>query len=438
MKRLSFFLFLVLTALSLIGANIKSHDGLKEPVLINIVDNTGVLKDSLTLESMDTRSFNITTDGPEIVTLFMVYKDKEGNKNQLYSPVYLEDGDFTTEISIAEIENKIVLSSPIKEQKVFIEYIEFLRNCFNTGPGDQPIQEFLEGFTNKALELQNEVDAPLVKDYLELWGLSSRRSNEKMLERVPAFKKNINGEWNKIEINPDKLINNGALKYFPEFVNLISEIKAPGSTYEEKLSNLKINLPDGELRNNIEKRLISQYIVKFKGVKSENEMINFLELYASEKPELEEWKNQIRDYKSYTKQGDDAPEDIFYDPNGKSITLSDFKGKYIFIDFWASWCVYCIKEMPMLEKIKNDLSSEEIIFIGLSMDENPENWKKAMEKHNISGYQYIVSNQALADKLQINALPRYMLYDKEGKLLNANAPRPHKYEELSQLLRNLD
>ncbi|WP_259015388.1 TlpA family protein disulfide reductase [Emticicia fluvialis] len=99
-----------------------------------------------------------------------------------------------------------------------------------------------------------------------------------------------------------------------------------------------------------------------------------------------------------------------------------------YIDFWASWCVPCRQEMPDSKKLAIDYKNKGINFIYISMDDNPVAWQKAIKQIGLSEtHNYLLpkgNDPEIAKKLKVNFIPRYMIMDKEGKIINTDAPRP--------------
>ena len=115
------------------------------------------------------------------------------------------------------------------------------------------------------------------------------------------------------------------------------------------------------------------------------------------------------------------------DLNGNSIRLSGMKGKYILLDFWASWCMPCRQSFPVLIELFKNYHAKGLEVIAISSDDNLDAWKKAIEKdgislwHNISGI--YSEKEKLSDKLGISqiygvhTLPTKFLIDKDGKII---------------------
>lgn len=127
-----------------------------------------------------------------------------------------------------------------------------------------------------------------------------------------------------------------------------------------------------------------------------------------------------------------------------TITFSDIinnnKGKWLYIDFWASWCKPCRETMPKSVKLKKELEKENIEFIYLILNDKKENWKLAMESNGISKNQnYFIENgnvSKIIEDLGIKTIPHYLIYNPNGELVNGFANRPGEgaKEQLKKLL----
>ena len=131
-----------------------------------------------------------------------------------------------------------------------------------------------------------------------------------------------------------------------------------------------------------------------------------------------------------------APYDInFIDQKGVQKSWTELKaslaGKVIYADYWASWCGPCRRAIPASRKLKKLLKNQEIVFVYFSIDEDKNKWLKAIKEEKIKEYEhnYLILNHNasnLENKLKIKSIPRYLIYDKKGQLVNHNAPGPEK------------
>ena len=84
------------------------------------------------------------------------------------------------------------------------------------------------------------------------------------------------------------------------------------------------------------------------------------------------------------KPGTEAPDFALATPDGKTVKLSDMRGKYVVLDFWASWCPDCRKDLPAIAALHNTYAERGVEFIGVSFDDKKENLVKAISDFNIA------------------------------------------------------
>lgn len=115
----------------------------------------------------------------------------------------------------------------------------------------------------------------------------------------------------------------------------------------------------------------------------------------------------------------------YYDMEGKAVSLEDLKGKYLYIDVWATWCGPCRQEIPHLKKLEEQFHGKNIHFVSISLDARRKDWMAMVEKEQLGGIQLLGGPEAqIAIDYKINGIPRFLLFDRDGKLINNNMPRP--------------
>ena len=126
-----------------------------------------------------------------------------------------------------------------------------------------------------------------------------------------------------------------------------------------------------------------------------------------------------------SRNGEKCPAFKFKDINGKEVALEDFKGKYVYIDCWATWCGPCKRELPYLKKLEEKYKDRNIVFVSISSDKDVEAWKKMVNMDKLGGIQLnIGADRSFHNALKINSIPRFLLIDPEGYFVSDDAPRP--------------
>ncbi|TFF40237.1 TlpA family protein disulfide reductase [Mucilaginibacter psychrotolerans] len=117
-----------------------------------------------------------------------------------------------------------------------------------------------------------------------------------------------------------------------------------------------------------------------------------------------------------------------------------YKGKVIYIDFWATWCGPCLQEMPGSKKLRDKFLNQEVVFLYLCVQSEERAWRGVIANLDIQGEHILLNNkqyQTLSKKFALNGIPHYVLIDKNGRIKNDNASRPSDRQtaiEITQLL----
>ncbi|WP_162558689.1 TlpA family protein disulfide reductase [Robertkochia solimangrovi] len=141
--------------------------------------------------------------------------------------------------------------------------------------------------------------------------------------------------------------------------------------------------------------------------------------------------------------GTPAPNFEFQDTDGNIVTLEDLRGKNIYIDVWATWCIPCKYQIPFLETVYEEFHSDDLIFISVSIDKDKDKWEDfiAADPHPwmqlYAGGEWYTKNQDFFDFYKITGIPRFILIDKAGKLIMYDAYRPSE-EDLKEKFEQLN
>lgn len=111
----------------------------------------------------------------------------------------------------------------------------------------------------------------------------------------------------------------------------------------------------------------------------------------------------------------------FHKPDGTKTTISDYKGKVVFIDIWATWCAPCIAEMPFLKRVEHGMEEEDIVFLSVCGNTKEVDWLNYLKKNNSTGEQLWLpegTNSPFFRQIAGSGIPRFVILDKAGKMLN--------------------
>jgi thiol-disulfide isomerase/thioredoxin len=137
--------------------------------------------------------------------------------------------------------------------------------------------------------------------------------------------------------------------------------------------------------------------------------------------------------------GDDAPDIVLQNADGKTMKLSDLRGKVVLIDFWASWCGPCRRENPNVVKVYEQYKSKGFDIYSVSLDNSKDRWIEAIAKDNL-GWPSHVSDlkgwqSAGAALYKVRGIPATFLVDQKGKIIAKNLRGPYLEQKLEELFR---
>ncbi len=236
--------------------------------------------------------------------------------------------------------------------------------------------------------------------------------------------------------NPKDLFDNPRALLFPETVGLISSFIPRDKPLTEQLGWINENFKCKDVSDKVSDGILNGYVSRFDYAGKYEQGLAMLK-EATEKYQLD--GKYLKKFISNraTIQGSPFPEGLtFTDKEGKTHTIDEFKGKYIYIDLWASWCVPCCKEVPHLQALEKELDNPNVVFLSISIDQKAQPWLKKMEELNMHGNQWHDAKSTLPSLLNVRGIPFFLIYDKEGRLYQYNAPRP-SHPQLKALLEEL-
>jgi len=300
-------------------------------------------------------------------------------------------------------------------------------------------EEFLNVLNIKQKDLEDKLKVikDLPKDilkkemrdlsYLKLLRMMGYKSGKMNLDTNFKASLKFNKGINEIKLNDTKLYHYSQ-SYRSALMNFIyaKSQKSGTSIGEEIMSSI-----DNEYIRNEE---LHKYIAKALRYETDKQAHynRFMRLSTNSlhKEEITALYNSLK----ALDPGQPSPKFVNYENyNGSTTSLEDLKGKYVYIDIWATWCGPCKAQIPFLKQVEKKYHSKNITFVSISTDKqkDKQKWKDMVKEKELGGVQLITDNDfdtSFISDYKIRGIPRFILLDPNGKIVTANAPRPSDKE----------
>ena len=363
-----------------------------------------------------------------------------GEDERMNFPVYVKGGE---EINIELQENKANLIGKNTRENVqlykWVEYAYhvwlksvFFDRVFSTYEDFFPdFEKFVAGLSELKAGLKSgnkEFDALLrewidyATDYYAVVFLQTPRSKHPKVSDRPEYYKQI--------INSKKFADERVLD-FPNGITMLRLYSifavnekdvnpADKALYEQTCLEA---IPSDRLRGEF---VVSRFFSEYRTYEEYLDGMKRFEKYWLS-PSLKARAEAVGTKLYKTRAGGVAADFTYPDVNGKQVSLSDFKGKVVLIDVWATWCAPCRGEIPHLKKLEEEMKGMDVIFLGVSVDEarNKQKWLDFIEQEKLGGIQVFASGWSKITKdYKINGIPRFIVIDRKGNVVSFDAPRP--------------
>ncbi len=381
-----------------------------------------------------------TTVAPDGSYGFSLVPEQEGfytvGTEQMSHPIYVKGGE---EINLDIYEKEARLNGKnTGENKALFQWEEFSANVRLKSvyfravrstykdffPDLEKLIAQLPGFKkqirsgNKAFDelLRKKIDYDV--DYYAIMFLYTPRTEHPQKKDWPA--------WYSAIVSKDKFTDDGVLQFpygvraFSSYVNFA--IRNSGQEYH-------LNTCLSFLGND---RLKGEYVLnEARRYKSYDQYLNMMKDYGKYfvTPAQKTRAEAIGTALFNTAHGMEAADFTYPDVNGKEVSLSDFKGKVVLVDVWATWCGPCRGEIPHLKKLEEEMRGKDVVFIGVSLDKakDKQRWLDFIRKEGLGGVQLFADGWSkITRDYKIKGIPRFMVFGRDGKIVSVDAPRPSK------------
>ena len=289
--------------------------------------------------------------------------------------------------------------------KTFTEYAEAMI--------DYEIRQLWQDYIVKNLSQIKQIEAKIGQDYKNF----AVNLDQPRLIMNPVFYKNLWRNFQQIQLLSGIETNN--------------EIE----TAKYRMNYLDNNTaPDSEIRSILYFTTFNQLLNFYRGTQLTGVMDKF-NANCKDTTSIAKITKRYEEVK-HLMAGQMAPDFTLPDIDGKMISLSQFRGKVVAIDLWATWCEPCIDAFSEWEALQQAFTNDEVIFLTISIDEKKDQWSNFVHDNNKKGYQLYAENTGVISFKQayfVRRIPRYMLIDQTGKIIDTDRSKLTK-EDIEDLL----
>jgi thiol-disulfide isomerase/thioredoxin len=348
---------------------------------------------AITTSSFSNKEFTVTVTLPKDMSVTKVYLDRMVDDKHVRDSAAIENGQVILKNKIEHpVKGRLVFFLPsIEGQKPEVKFVEVILE-----PGNIKVDAsagvnavvYTGSKTQDEFTTYKSAIAPILKSVSEKWG-----------EVYKAGQDNDKEKENKLKDEAKKL--------------------------GEKVKNENESFMEKNSQSLVTALILKDYVTPvWENLDKAQLYYSRLNSELKKNPEVVKFANDLAVAQSLA-IGKNYPDFSLPDSTGKMISVSSMKGKYVFVDFWASWCGPCRNESPALVAAYKKYNNKGFEILSVSFDENAKAWLKAVAKDgytwaNVVDTSGMGPKGKLATTLKIKAIPRNFLLDKEGKVIATN------------------
>ena len=364
------------------------------------------------------------------------------DRSQLIVPVYAGDSR-DVKLSVV-VEGKTLIVNDTKENRA----LSGLTRAINVLDRSLWLDDGMDGVQLKRLIASYQISldsviaregiSGVVAEYMTVYAYthaynayaSIPRTQEIPITSIPFGRGDVLPE-------PNVAFDNSYAPLFFAAMQIVKDDLTTSPSLLDKLHSLYADYKNGVLRLKVASLLMSEFMSVYDYSKDFEAGLELVKTATEEYALPDVYVKEFMKYRS-TIPGAPFPEGIeLVDEAGNTVDFSKFKGKYVYLDLWASWCGPCCDEVPHMKRLEKELENKDVVFVSVSCDTDVQAWKNKMKALDMHGVQLLDKDNSLGTALNVKGIPFFLIYDKNGNLHTYGARRPSTGRVLKELLEGL-
>ena len=281
--------------------------------------------------------------------------------------------------------------------------------------------------------------APVVK-YMKAWAYTAAhtcytsipRAQKRKAKEIPFTKEEVLPSAVEVLDNETAALIASATQFVYSTVSAAGGLEIDGM-----LSTLYNDYKCAAIRNKVADMLLNRFLTRHSYAMDFDGGLEYVKGVVGKYGLSEKYVDEYLKHKAVLVGADFPQEVVLETPEGEVVDFSTFKGKYVYIDMWASWCGPCCREVPHLQALEKEFEGGNVVFVSVSTDTDTDAWKAKLKELDMHGNQLHDRDGNLSQILNVGGIPFFVVYDKEGKLHTYGALRPSMGEPLKTFLKGL-
>ena len=366
------------------------------------------------------------------------------NKGQWLTTVYSPKSkkkELEIELGAAGLAEMSTVDNKALSSMNALVYLNNRKLWLNEGLQDAELKSLVESYMAVADSIIS-ADKPsaAVVQYMKAWAYTAAQTCYSSIPRAQKRKaKEI--PFTKEDVLPSavEVLDNESAALVPAAVQFVySAVSASGGLEIDKMLNALYNEYKCEaMRGKVSAMLLNRFLTRHNYAMDFDGGLEYLKGVVEKFALSDKYVNEYLKHKAVLVGADFPQEVVLVTPEGKEVDFSSFKGKYVYVDMWASWCGPCCREVPHLQALEKEFEGSDIVFVSISTDADPDSWKAKLKELDMHGNQLHDRDGKLSQILNVGGIPFFVVYDKEGKLHTYGALRPSMGEPLKTFLKEL-